>query len=893
MTPRTAWQLFGLALLMLVAGTASAAIGIDQTVSKDQGTSSTTVATAPFSTTSGNELLLAFVGSDWQPSQSSANVTVTGVTGGGLTWVLVRRTNAQSGTAEIWRAFAPAPLTNITVTATLSQSVQSSMTVMSFTGVDTTGTNGSGAIGAVAGGSASSGAPTATLVTTRNNSWVVAAGNDYDNAISRTVGAGQTLVHQYLSPINDTYWVQRRTNPTPFSGTSVTINDTAPTGDRYNLSIVEVLVSSNQTPTPDLTVTKSHSGNFVQGQTGATYTITVTNSGGSATSGTVTVTDTLPASLTPTAISGTGWTCTLATLTCTRSTALAAGASYPAITLTANVASNAPASVTNTATVSGGGETNTANDTANDVTTINVNTPPDLTIIKSHSGNFVQGQAGANYTVTVTNSGGAATSGTVTMTDTLPASLTPTAMSGTNWNCTLATLTCTRGDTLAAAASYPAITLTVNVASNAPASVTNTATVSGGGETNTSNDTANDVTTINVNTPPDLTIIKSHSGNFVQGQTGATYTITVTNSGGSATSGTVTVTDTLPASLTRTAISGTGWTCTLSTLTCTRSTALAAGASYPALTVTANVAANAPSSVTNTATVSGGGETNTANDTANDVTTINVNALPDLTIIKSHSGNFVQGQTGATYTITVMNSGGSATFGTVTVSDALPASLTPTAISGTGWTCTLATLTCTRSTALAAGASYPAITLTANVAANAPSSVTNTATVSGGGEGNTTNDVANDATSIAATNGTNIKLLQQTVNGNEAGTSNMSVSFTSSNTAGNFLIVTGSAARPASTLSIVDTLGNSYLTAFGPVTDTAQDVTIYIWYVPICKGGANTVTITPSGTAALEIHVSEWSGLATIAPVDQTDSPLQELARACRAGRKPPQSMVN
>ena len=50
---------------------------------------------------------------------------------------------------------------------------------------------------------------------------------------------------------------------------------------------------------------------------------------------------------------------------------LAAGQSYPPITLTVNVASTAPASVTNTATVSGGGETNTANNTASDVTTIN------------------------------------------------------------------------------------------------------------------------------------------------------------------------------------------------------------------------------------------------------------------------------------------------------------------------------------------------------------------------------------------------------------------------------------------------------------------------------------------------------------------------------------------
>ena len=64
--------------------------------------------------------------------------------------------------------------------------------------------------------------------------------------------------------------------------------------------------------------------------------------------------------------------------------------------------------------------------------------------------------------------------------------------------------------------------------------------------------------------------------------------------------------------------------------------------------------------------MAGGGETNTANDTANDPTTINAAGVPDLTITKTHVGNFTQGQTGATYTITVTNSGTAATSGTVT-----------------------------------------------------------------------------------------------------------------------------------------------------------------------------------------------------------------------------------
>ena len=246
-------------------------------------------------------------------------------------------------------------------------------------------------------------------------------------------------------------------------------------------------------PVPDLTVTKTHTGSFIQGDTGKTYTITVTNSGGAVTSGSVSMVDTLPTGLTATAIAGNGWTCTLGTVSCTRSDVLAAFSPYPAITLTVSVAANAPALVTNIATVSGGGEINTRNNKASDPTTIATS---DLTVTKTHTGSFIQGDTGKTYTITVKNSGVAATSGSVSVVDTLPAGLTATAMAGTGWTCTLGTLSCTRSDVLAAAASYPAITLTVNVSAGAPASVTNMVTVSGGGEGNTGNNQASDPTTI-------------------------------------------------------------------------------------------------------------------------------------------------------------------------------------------------------------------------------------------------------------------------------------------------------------------------------------------------------------------------------------------------------------
>jgi hypothetical protein len=202
------------------------------------------VTTSPaFSTSSGNELLLAMIGAD-VPSSGGTNNTITSVTGGGLTWVLVRRTNTQRGSAEIWRAFAPGPLSNVTVTANLAISAASSITVMSFRGVNTTGTNGSGAIGSTGSGNGTTGSPTASLVTTANNSLVVGAGEDWNAAPLVTPGPNQTVVHQL--PLNNlaTFWAQRQNATTLAIGTTVTINDTAPIDHMYNLTICEILAGN-------------------------------------------------------------------------------------------------------------------------------------------------------------------------------------------------------------------------------------------------------------------------------------------------------------------------------------------------------------------------------------------------------------------------------------------------------------------------------------------------------------------------------------------------------------------------------------------------------------------------------------------------------------------------
>jgi uncharacterized repeat protein (TIGR01451 family) len=127
--------------------------------------------------------------------------------------------------------------------------------------------------------------------------------------------------------------------------------------------------------TVDLQVAKSHAGSFTTGSNGV-YTILVNNTLGTApTSGAITVTDTLPAGLAFVSAAGTGWSCLHAsgTVTCTSSTVIGAGATSPnPITLTVAVGPTAAPNVTNTATVSGGGEpaVNNGNNSASDYTVV-------------------------------------------------------------------------------------------------------------------------------------------------------------------------------------------------------------------------------------------------------------------------------------------------------------------------------------------------------------------------------------------------------------------------------------------------------------------------------------------------------------------------------------------
>ena len=375
---------------------------------------------------------------------------------------------------------------------------------------------------------------------------------------------------------------------------------------------------------------------------------------------------------------------------------------------------------------------------------------PDLTIEISHGGTFARGGSGGHFTIAVKNSAGGPTSGAVTVTVTIPTGLSTPSMSGTGWgscSATATTATCSRSDALAQGASYDDLTLNVTVTAGAPTPLIVSGVVSGGSELNLLNDSASDVVKLPV--VPDLVLSVSHGGSLYRGRTGVPYTILVSNISAGTTSGTVSVSDSLPSGLINLGnLTGMGWSCASggTAFPCTRSNALQGSSAYQAITFTADVDSGfSGSTLTVSASVSGGGEVNTSTDSASAAANVSVSG-PGLNISMSHIGTFKHGSTGA-YAIIVSNTSSSPTSGTVTVTVSLPGSLTAAAIDGgRGWTCKLSPLKCTRIDPLLPGLSYHLIALTVNVVGGSGTvSPAPSASVSGG---SATGSTATDPTVI-------------------------------------------------------------------------------------------------------------------------------------------------
>ncbi|TDN45293.1 putative repeat protein (TIGR01451 family)/fimbrial isopeptide formation D2 family protein [Curtobacterium flaccumfaciens] len=242
------------------------------------------------------------------------------------------------------------------------------------------------------------------------------------------------------------------------------------------------------------------------------------------------------------------------------------------------------------------------------------------------------------WTITVTNTGGDAAHGT-TVVDAptgLPAGAS-LAFTGTGWSCTPAdgTWTCVNGATVAKGASFPELDVALTLPSDAPlTAIRNTATIEQGTGQTFDPNTANDRDTASV-TPvaiADLTITKT--GPSAKAPAGGTiaWNLSVRNVQDAASKsvsdarGTVTVTDTLPDTVTLVSATSTdsGWTCDTddNTVTCTRD-GLVNGQAAGAITITATVHADvtATETITNTAAVAVDTTTTTDPTSSNDSST--------------------------------------------------------------------------------------------------------------------------------------------------------------------------------------------------------------------------------------------------------------------------------
>jgi uncharacterized repeat protein (TIGR01451 family) len=420
----------------------------------------------------------------------------------------------------------------------------------------------------------------------------------------------------------------------------------------------------------DLSITKTDGAATEVPGTPVTYTITVTNAGPSAAVG-ASVTDTFPASLsgvTWTCVGGGGATCTAAgsgNLSDTVNVPVGGTVTY---TVNATISADASGTLANTATVTAMGqlECDTANNSATDTDTL---TPQvDLAITKTDGVTSVDAGGSTTYTLAVSNSGPSDAIG-ATVADTFPA-----AIASTSWTCVASALSsCTAGpaagniNDVVTVRAGGTLTYTViaNVSGAASGSLINTATVTAPGgttDTNAGNNSATDTDTINP--VADLSITKTDGVTTGVPGMSVTYTIVASNAGPATATG-ASVSDTFPATLTCnwTCVGAGGGTCTAGPVAgnIADSVNLPAGGSAT-YTAVCTIADAATGSVVNTATISGGGVTDTApgNNSATDtdtLLTLDFGDAPDGSLAAPSGYPTLLADNGARHGVTVLKMG--------------------------------------------------------------------------------------------------------------------------------------------------------------------------------------------------------------------------------------------
>jgi uncharacterized repeat protein (TIGR01451 family) len=462
----------------------------------------------------------------------------------------------------------------------------------------------------------------------------------------------------------------------------------------------------------DLSIAKAVDVNPIVPGRNATYTVTVTNPGPSQARNVV-ISDIVPAGFTPTSVTSPAATCTLATAICTAAT-LNAGQSI-VVTIVGTTSAAATASFVNTAKVS---SDTTDPSAANNTVTLTTPVAPsaDVSVVKTTLTAPVVAGKVVRYQLRVANNG-PSTAAAVKLSDTLPAGTTYINASTPIGTCSLAagTLTCDFG-ALPPTSSVDVL-VDVQVAPGSSGTLSNTATVT---TTTTDAVPANNSSTVSnpIVIQSDLRIAKVVDQNPIDVGTIATWTVTVTNDGPSATSAPFTIADTVPSQFAApTLLSTTGpMLCSFAgnALSCASTGSLAVGSSA---VVRFSAPATTAGAAQNTATVTSSQDPNAANNSA--VADSQLVTQADLSIDKNWTTATAIAGTTAQFTIVIANSGPSPATA-VAITDALPAGLTVASVAAPDTACAATTagatsVSCTGIT-LASGASYP-ITVTVNIPA--------------------------------------------------------------------------------------------------------------------------------------------------------------------------------
>jgi hypothetical protein len=268
---------------------------------------------------------------------------------------------------------------------------------------------------------------------------------------------------------------------------------------------------------------------------------------------------------------------------------------------------------------------------------------------------------------------------------------------------------------------------------------------------------------------------------------------------------------------------------------------------------------------------------------------------------------FAQGDTNDTVTVNVTNSGASTPTNpsltlTVSLSPGLSANSIAGVSGGTGWTCVLNTLTCTRTTGLSAGVSDPIVVGVSVTSAPSPTPASGGASASVAGGGLATPVTAGDtfnikgvptitwtpaaityptplgAAQLDATASTGGTFVYSPVSGTvlDAGQQTLGVTFTPSNL-GNFSVTTSSVVltvnQGTQTITFTGLPTNATFGSAGPyalnATASSGLAVSYIVSGPASLSGT-TLTITGAGTVAVTASQAGNTDYAAATPVTQT-----------------------